>query len=114
MAVPCGAGVDIGAYEFGDCRLHGTVPARRRRRQRRAVEITDPIEALGFLFLGSEDLPCLDAADADDSGTVNITDAVYSLNFLFLGGPAPPSPFPDCGIDPWIDALDCKAYAGCP
>jgi hypothetical protein len=26
----------------------------------------------------------------------------------------PSSPFPECGIDPVIDALDCRKFSGCP
>ena len=42
-----------------------------------------------------------------------ITDAIYSLVFQFVGGPEPAEPFPDCGIAPAIDALDCQSYPGC-
>jgi parallel beta-helix repeat protein len=109
---PCGAGVDIGAYEFGDCGSalqfkRGDVDVNG------SLEITDAIKVLGYLFLGEAEPPCLDAADNDDDGTVNITDAVYGLSFLFLGGPAPKSPFPECGVDPVIDALGCESFAGC-
>ena len=38
---------------------------------------------------------------------------IHSLNFQFLGGPSPRSPFPDCGIEGWIDALDCREYPPC-
>jgi hypothetical protein len=109
---PCGAGVDIGAYEFGGCGSaiqfkRGDVDVNG------SLEITDAIKVLGYLFLGEGAPTCLDAADNDDDGTVNITDAVYSLSFLFLGGPAPKSPFPECGVDPVIDALGCESFAGC-
>ena len=39
-----------------------------------AVNITDGIFVLNFLFLGGPDPSCMDAADADDSGATNITD----------------------------------------
>ena len=32
------------------------------------VELSDPVRLLGYLFLGSEPPPCLDAADGNDSG----------------------------------------------
>ena len=105
--------MDIGAYELGDC----TAPTERFRRgdgdSSGAINITDPIVLLTHLFLGGAPPSCLDAADVDDSGTLNITDAIYNLTFLFLGGSAPPAPFPDCGIDPTIDGLDCVANPGC-
>jgi len=107
---PCGAGVDMGAYELGDC------AAQFRRGDATGdgrLDISDPIRLLGDLFLGETALLCLDAADVDDSGTLDITDAVYSLSFQFLGGEPPPGPFPGCGIEEPIDGLDCQSYPGC-
>lgn len=82
------------------------------------VELTDAIQVLGFLFLGSETrVPeCRDAADADDNGEIQLTDAVRILGYLFLGGPAPPAPGPTsspCGPDPSEDSLDCASYSAC-
>ncbi|MGQ9589133.1 MAG: hypothetical protein ACUVYA_02435 [Planctomycetota bacterium] len=75
------------------------------------VAISDPIQILGHLFLGSpEELPCEDAADANDDGELNLTDAVYLLGYLFLGGPEPRPPFPwPPGLDPTADELGCEA-----
>ena len=73
------------------------------------LNITDAVLTLNFLFLGGADLTCPDGADSDDSGDVNITDATYSLNFLFLGGPPPPEPYPEPGLDPTDDPLECAA-----
>src|SRR5262249_55513095 len=74
-----------------------------------AVDLTDAVITLGFLFLGQAAPACPDAADADDSGKLELTDAVFALGFLFLGGTAPPDPGPDhCGPDPTDDGLpDC-------
>ncbi len=86
------------------------------------INITDPVYVLGFLFLGGLTPPCLDAADADDSGSsaIDITDPVYLLNFLFLGGPAPPPPSSgsefdprNCGLDPTADELTCVVFQPC-
>ena len=44
------------------------------------INISDGIATLGFLFLGTGVLPCLDAADANDSGSVDIADAVFTFN----------------------------------
>jgi hypothetical protein len=71
------------------------------------LDISDPVAVLGFLFLGTDTPPCIDAADANDDGELDISDPVHGLSFLFLGGPAPPAPFPDCGADPTDDALGC-------
>jgi hypothetical protein len=79
-----------------------------------AMDITDPIATLGYLFLGGDPPACLDAADADDSGTLDISDAIYALAFLFLGGPEPEDPFEDCGPDTTSDALDCTEFRACP
>ncbi|MBT6541498.1 MAG: hypothetical protein HOM39_08035, partial [Planctomycetes bacterium] len=58
--------------------------------------------------------PCDNAADSNDDGTLNIADAIALLSYLFSGASAPPAPFPDCGIDPTVDALECDAFAACP
>jgi hypothetical protein len=73
-----------------------------------ALNITDGVFVLNFLFLGGKAPPCKKAADTDDSGGLNITDGVYILNFLFTGGKAPPAPYPLCGLDPTEDLLDCQ------
>jgi hypothetical protein len=52
-------------------------------------------------------VPCLDAGDGNDDGTLDITDAIFILAHLFLGGPAPPRPYPEPGDDPTPDALGC-------
>lgn len=77
-------------------------------------DLSDPVFTLGYLFRGELPPTCLDAADADDNGKLEITDAIYSLQSLFLGGPAPPSPFGACGLDPTEDDLGCESFAGCP
>ena len=80
-----------------------------------AINITDGIFILNFLFLGGPNPPCEDAADADDSNAINITDGIYVLNFLFLGGPDPAAPYPDCGTDPDEDetVICTTAHANC-
>ncbi len=76
-----------------------------------AVNLTDPVVLLGYLFLGSKVPDCLDAADADDSGDLSLTDAIYSLSWQFLGGPEPPAPGPkSCGRD--VTAAD-PPFAPC-
>ena len=100
-----------GLFRRGDVGIQGpggTSPADGR------WNITDAVRILLVLFDSGYSLPCEDAADINDDGVVNLTDAIYSLNFLFLGGSAPVAPFPDCGIDPTIDGLDCATNAGCP
>jgi hypothetical protein len=79
-----------------------------------AVNITDAISVLNFLFSGGTTPGCMDAADTDDSGAVNITDCINLLNHLFLGGPAPAAPGMSCGPDPTTgDALAACVYTKC-
>ncbi len=56
---------------------------------------------------------CDDAADVNDDGVLNSMDCTYLNNFL-MGGPPPPPPFPDCGVDPTVDALGCQHFSICP
>jgi hypothetical protein len=78
-------------------------------------DISDPVNALGFLFTGAGGVTCMDAADSNDDGLVDLSDAVASLSNLFLGGPPPGTPGPaTCGEDPPpADLLDCASYPGC-
>jgi hypothetical protein len=73
------------------------------------LNISDPINTLAFLFLGSVKSTCPDALDSDDNGELNITDAIYILNFLFVGGKPPPLPWPSAGPDPTSDQLQCSS-----
>ena len=70
------------------------------------IDISDAVVVLRTLF-GGHPHDCHDALDANDSGIADIADAVYTLSYLFAGGPAPPAPFPDYGLDPTGDDLDC-------
>lgn len=74
------------------------------------LNISDAIFTLSFLFLGTEAPRCEDAADTDDDGILLLTDAIYLLTNLFLGGPAPPPPYPDPGVDPSDDSLECRGF----
>ncbi|MBN1443847.1 MAG: hypothetical protein JXA90_14145, partial [Planctomycetes bacterium] len=71
------------------------------------VDLSDAIRTLLHLFGGAQ-TTCEDAADADDSGSVEITDAVFTLDFLFRGGAFPPAPFPQAGYDLTSDGLGCE------
>ncbi len=70
----------VGPFLRGDCNQDGT------------VDISDGIQGLGVLFLGTESKGCDAACDVNASGVFDIADATYTFNFLFLGGPQPPSP----------------------
>jgi hypothetical protein len=80
------------------------------------LNLTDPVRLLNHLFLGMQELSCLDAADANNDGALDISDGVYILGYLMLGGPPPPSPGPAtdaCGTDPEGGDLGCTSYTGC-
>jgi hypothetical protein len=80
-----------------------------------AVNVTDAVFLLQFLFQGGPTPGCLDAADSDDvNEKVDLTDGVNILNFLFRGFGAIPAPYPSCGLDPTADAIGCDtASAAC-
>ena len=76
------------------------------------IDLSDAVAILDHLFLSGEALPCRDAADVDDSGTILITDPVALLSALFLGGPRPPGST-ECAADPSADELDCRDEGPC-
>ncbi|MEM7264168.1 MAG: hypothetical protein AAF488_19440, partial [Planctomycetota bacterium] len=78
-------------FQRGDANRDGT------------VDVSDGITVLNFLFSGTSELNCKEAADADDNGRLELTDGVYIFDFLFLGGRPIPAPGPfECGGDPTI------------
>jgi hypothetical protein len=80
------------------------------------VDITDPLNLLGFLFLGTTPPICEDASDGDNSGIADITDALNVLGFLFLGSfplnETLPGPM-TCGLDPTV-VIDPDGEGGFP
>jgi len=96
----CGAPEDsAGAqYRRGDANADG------------AMDLSDAVAILSFLFLGTGDLPCRDAADVDATGFLELTDAVYLLQFLFLSGLPPPPPVQACGS---ALTLGCAGFGSC-
>ncbi len=73
----------------------------------RGPDISDVISIIGYLFLGSKEPRCLEAADVNDDARVDISDGVALLSYLFLGGDAPKEPFPLAGPDPSPVSLGC-------
>jgi hypothetical protein len=90
---------------------HGFIRGDTNRDER--VDVSDGLCILMNLFWGTYELECLDAADANDSGSIDVSDAVRIFNFLFLGAEPPPWPFPHCGLDTTEDFLDCAAALRC-
>lgn len=70
------------------------------------VDIADVTLVLSAIFEGVP-LGCLDAADANDDGSLDISDPVSLLQYLFGGGSPPPPPFPAPGADDSADPLSC-------
>jgi hypothetical protein len=73
-----------------------------------AIEITDALIALGYLFQGQVGPACLDRLDSNDDGAIDISDPLHLLFYLFGAGPPPTAPFPGPGLDPTSDSLACR------
>ncbi len=71
------------------------------------LNIADPVNLLGHLFLGGTRPDCRDACDFDDNGSLEITDAIGTLGYLFLAGVRPLPPFPGEDVDPTEDGIEC-------
>jgi hypothetical protein len=72
-------------------------------------DLSDAINTLGYLFLGSpRTVPCQDALDANDDGLLDLADPIWTLNALFQGSAMPPAPHAECGVDPTEDELGCE------
>jgi hypothetical protein len=83
-----------------------------------ALEVTDAINFLSWMFLGGPAPGCMDAADADNNGVLGLSDGINILTFLFGGGDAPPMDGTlgsGCGPDPEgdDDGLLCESYSNC-
>ena len=79
-----------------------------------AMQLTDAVFVLLYLFSGGGEPPCMEASDADNNGALQLTDAVYVLLYLFSGGDAPPAPGPgECGPDTGDVDLGCGVYDSC-
>jgi hypothetical protein len=84
-----------------------------------AVDLSDAIRILGFLFgvgeasAGESVRDCFDAADANDDGEVDISDPISILMALFLGYGPLPEPSSACGPDGTSDGLGCSRNVGC-
>ena len=59
------------------------------------------------------ELVVLDAADADDNGSLNVGDAVLLLGYLFGGSESLPEPLGECGVDTTPDSLPCRDFSPC-
>ncbi len=91
-------GCDVAGFVRGDVDGNGTVHA-----------LLDALYLLEWTFAGGNVPPCSDAADVDDNGVVSaLLDSLRLLHWTFTGQqPPPPEPYPQCGLDPTYDVLDC-------
>ena len=71
--------------------------------------VSDAVKILLHAFTGAE-LPCLEAADVDDSGRIDLEDGVGLLNFVFMQGEAPPPPLYEALPDLDSDELGCESF----
>jgi hypothetical protein len=85
-----------------------------------AMDVSDGLCILAFLFAGEEEPPCLEAGDANNDGVLDCSDSLVILGYLFLGTrpPDPPGPPPEsCGADTdppgGMEDLGCLAYPNC-
>ena len=107
-----GAVLALDAVDAGEpCGQSAVVPELDRGR----ISVQN-LSGLLYQFVpGSPIPPCLDAADADDSGSVNgLADGLFLLNAYLVPGspPIPPPGATFCGPDPTTDVLSCTA--DCP
>lgn len=65
-----------------------------------ALNLTDAILGLNFVFANGQSPPCEEALDADGAGGTNVSDMVFLLRHIFSGGEPPPPPFPECDEAP--------------
>lgn len=78
-------------------------------------DLLDFLHGINYMFGDSSlTLECADACDTDDNGTVDVHDMVVLIQAMFAAGPGIAQPFPDCGLDPTSDNLDCATYSICP
>ena len=108
---------DTDCEEAADCREPGEPTfVRGDTDSDGAINLTDGVIPLLFLFSGGDAPGCLDAADANDNGAMEITDAIIIFGWLFTGGLPPAAPTPlspgysaeECGVDPTEDGLGCE------
>ena len=96
-----------------------TIALRNLRRHKgySFINIADPSQILGVVFLGRTPPPCTDAADTNDDGQLGMGDVLTLLDHLF-GTDSPPMRDPGasfCGPDPTEDDWgDCESSeTGC-
>ena len=77
-----------------------------------AVDISDAVFMLNFLFRSGRPMGCMEAGNVNDDSTIDIGDVIYLIGYIFRGTAAPRPPFPTCGSDPG-SGLGCESYPHC-
>ncbi len=54
-----------------------------------AIDISDLVFLVDYMFNSGPEPPCLDEADIDGSGGIDISDLVFLVDYMFSGGPPP-------------------------
>lgn len=84
-------------------------------RDGRVAAVRDALFIVSAIFSAGPLVPCPDAQDVNDDGSIDLTDVVELLQFGYVTG-ASPIPAPGalvCGPDPTPDGLDCEEYPNC-
>ncbi len=72
------------------------------------TDLADAVFVLNHLFRSGDGATCEKAMDVNDDGTIDISDPVRLIAALFQGeANTVPEPFPDPGLDPTPDDLEC-------
>jgi len=54
-----------------------------------AIDISDLVYLVDYMFTGGPEPPCLEEADMDATSEIDISDLVYLVDYMFTGGPPP-------------------------
>jgi hypothetical protein len=54
-----------------------------------AIDISDLVFLVDYMFSGGPPSPCFEEADMDASGGIDISDLVWLVDYMFSGGPPP-------------------------
>lgn len=72
------------------------------------VDVADALFLLQHVLATGATVLCEKAGDSNDDGRLDLADVVSIIAYRFSEGPAPTSPFPECGSDSSDDGLVCQ------
>ena len=106
-------GSSVFAQEDGAPDPSGDVFLRGDSNNDGAVDLSDIIYTVHYLFLGGDDPVCLAAADANADTAIDISDAITTVQLLFIGGVSSlPAPWPTAGVAPEGSGFGCSGPSG--